>query len=311
MEIRKEASAGQGEALHEEDLALINRLSRKKLTEEEVYTFSIRLCDNEVDRDGERFEEKTLEGLAPMFVGKSGVFDHQWSARGQTARIFRTELVREEGTRTAAGDGCCYLKGYAYMLRTPGNRELIAQIEGGILREVSVGCSVKETVCSICGEPMGRCAHEKGKEYGGQLCFGRLVGAVDAYEWSFVAVPAQKKAGVMKQKGWERDGMELEKALEGRTDCLRQLETLRKEAQLGRRWLETLREDVVRLGSMADRSMEPELLKGIAEKLTAEELEAMKQAYELRQEARLPLGTQLEYGKTRADGENRDGAFLI
>ena len=39
----------------------INRLSRTPLTQEEVYTFSVRLCDNEVDRDGERFPPETLE----------------------------------------------------------------------------------------------------------------------------------------------------------------------------------------------------------------------------------------------------------
>lgn len=310
-DIKKKASAGQAETVSEADLELINRLSRKRLEAAEVYTFSIRLCDNEVDRDGERFEPETLEGLAGLFVGKSGVFDHKWSAKGQTARIFRTELVREPEVLTAAGDAYCWLKGYAYMLRTPGNGELIARIEGGILKEVSVGCAVERTVCSVCGEELGRCIHEKGQSYDGQLCFGRLVGAADAYEWSFVAVPAQKKAGVMKQKRWERDGMELEKALEGRADCLKQLDKLKKEAELGRRWMEQLRNEVVRLGCLSDKGMEPELLKSIAEKLTAEELEAMKKAYEARVEGQFSLCTQLEYGTAGTGDKDRDGAFLI
>ena len=33
---------------------------------------------------------------------------------------------------TEAGEPYCYLKGCAYLLRTEGNRELIAAIEGGI-----------------------------------------------------------------------------------------------------------------------------------------------------------------------------------
>ena len=107
----------------------INRLSRTPLTEAEVYAFAVRLCDNQVDRDGERFPPETLEELAPLFVGKSGIFDHQWSAMGQTARIYRTEVVREENVLTRAGDRYCYLKGYAYLLRTEGNRELIAEME--------------------------------------------------------------------------------------------------------------------------------------------------------------------------------------
>ena len=36
----------------------------------------MRLCDNEIDRDWERFSPETLKGLAPLFVGKSGIFDH-------------------------------------------------------------------------------------------------------------------------------------------------------------------------------------------------------------------------------------------
>ena len=50
-----------GAALQPGHLEDINRLSRAPLTQEEVYTFSVRLCDNEVDRDGERFAPETLE----------------------------------------------------------------------------------------------------------------------------------------------------------------------------------------------------------------------------------------------------------
>lgn len=140
----------------------------------------------------ERFPAETLEELSRLFVGKNGVFDRQWSASSNTARIYRTELVREAGPSTAAGDAYCYLKGYAYMLRSEKNRDLIREIECGIKKEVSVGCAVERVVCSICGEEMGVCGHEKGKRYGGELCFAELAGASDAYEWSLVAVPAKR-----------------------------------------------------------------------------------------------------------------------
>ena len=140
----------------EAELAEINRFAKSPLRAEEVYAFSLRLCDNEVDRDGERFPAATLEELAALFVGKSGMFDHQWSARGQTARIYRAEVVREDA-RTEAGESYAYVKGYAYLLRTEGNKELIAEIEGGIKKEVSVGCAVEKTVCSICGQDIHTC----------------------------------------------------------------------------------------------------------------------------------------------------------
>ena len=93
----------------EAELAAINRFAKSPLRAEEVYTFSLRLCDNEVDRDWERFDTAALNTLGDLFVGKSGIFDHQWTAEGQTARIYRTEMVREGAQVTAVGDGYCWL----------------------------------------------------------------------------------------------------------------------------------------------------------------------------------------------------------
>ena len=181
-----------------EDLAAIHALARAELTEEQIYTFSVRLCDNEVDRDFERFPRPSLEALAKLFVGKSGIFDHVWSAQGQAARLYKTEVVEEPGQTTEAGDTVCWLKGYAYMVRTEANQALIAEIEGGIKKEISVGCAVSRSTCSICGSIAGSCGHRRGQTYDGRLCFFNLEEPADAYEWSFVAVPAQRKAGVVK-----------------------------------------------------------------------------------------------------------------
>ena len=287
MRIQKQARAGQGLELAEGELAQINALSRKELKAGEVYAFGVRLCDNEIDRDGERFPLETLQELERLFVGKSGVFDHQWSALGQTARIYRTELVQETEKRTGAGDAYCYLKGYAYMLRTEKNRDLIAEIEGGIKKEVSVGCAVERSVCSICGEEFHTCPHEKGAEYGGRRCWAELVGATDAYEWSFVAVPAQRNAGVMKHMRMEQ------------------------EAALGRKYLESLRGEVARLGGLAGLGLEHAVLRGIADKLGYDELLALKGALERQAERVFPVETQLRYGGGRENDGVRDGAFLI
>lgn len=131
------------------DMALINVQAKTPLTPEQIYTFAVRLCDNQVDRDFERFPRKSLERLAELFVGKSGIFDHCWTAAGQTARLYKVEVVDEPGQKTKAGDALSWLKGYAYMVRTESNQDLIAEIEGGIKREVSVGCSVARMTCSI------------------------------------------------------------------------------------------------------------------------------------------------------------------
>ena len=260
-----------------EELVQINRFAKGELTEEQVYIFSVKLCDNEVDRDYERFDGAALEQLGELFLGKSGVFDHQWSAQGQTARIYRTEVVEEPHRITVAGDGYRWLKGWAYLLRTEKNADLIAEIEGGIKKEVSVGCSMGRSVCSVCGAEEGGCRHVKGQTYGGKLCFFQLEEPKDAYEWSFVAVPAQREAGVVKRFGREKD----------------ELAHLRKEAELGRRYLGELRREVVRLAMLADDGLDGQIFAKAAERLEEQELLELKRAYEARAAKRFPLQPQL------------------
>ena len=293
VEIQKERSEQAAGTPAAEELAHINQYAKTPLEAEQVYAFAVRLCDNEVDRDYERFETAGLKRLGELFLGKSGIFDHQWSAKGQTARIYRTEVVSEPGRITAAGDGYCYLKGWAYLLRTEGNAELIAEIEGGIKKEVSVGCSVAESVCSVCGAPAGTCHHVRGEVYDGKLCFTELRQPIDAYEWSFVAVPAQRDAGVLKKYGpRDRDQMVLE-----------------KEAALGRRYMKALRREVARLAMLADESVPGEVWTGVVEKLEEPELLELKDAYERLAAKRFPPQPQLR-GASAGSAED-ETVFLV
>ena len=310
MKIVKEAQGGAGVPLEGEDLALISALARREMKAEEVYTFSVRLCDNEVDRDLERFAPQTLEELAGLFVGKSGIFDHQGSARGQAAPIYKTEVVREAAL-TRAGDPYCWLKGCAYMVRTDATRDLIAEIEGGIKKEVSVGCAVERRVCSICGRDLSReeCGHKKGEVYDGRLCFASLEGAGDAYEFSFVAVPAQPRAGVV--KGRVPGGTRLKDLAAGDWELERELKQLEEEAKMGRSYLEGLRDEVVRLGLLAGLGLEREVLKGMTDRLDHGQLLAARRAYLERAAERYPLTTQLRYGREERSMAEADRAFLI
>lgn len=300
MDVRKDAGTAEQWAAGEDDISCINRFSRKTLTADEVYTFAVRLCDNEVDRDFERFDETALSALGDLFVGKSGVFDHQWSALGQTARIYRTELVREAERITAAGDGYCYLKAWAYLMKTEKNADLIAEIEGGIKKEVSVGCAVARSMCSICGEESGTCPHQKGQTYGGKLCYAELREPTEAYEWSFVAVPAQREAGVLKRFGRKAD-TGLEQYVGQKEEYREAWDALRKQAELGRNYLTGLRREVVRLALVSDEALNGEVFQGIADKLEEPELLELKKAYEARAEKVFPV--QLR----KADREAKSG----
>ena len=310
MDIVKQAQGGQTVAVTEEQLEQINRFARRELKAEEVYSFSVRLCDNEVDRDGERFPRKTLEELAELFVGKSGLFDHSWSARGQAARIYAAQVVQEEKL-TRTGEPYCWLKGCAYMVRTADNESLIREIEGGIKKEVSVGCAVERRVCSVCSQTWdGSCGHELGKTYDGKLCCVELEHATDAYEFSFVAVPAQPEAGVVKGRGAESDC--LKELVKGRPHSARQLAQLEEQAALGRACLEQLKADTVRLARLADKGLEPGVAEAMVKGLDGQQLMALKQSFEARAAEKYPLRTQLSYAPAEGERDREhDRAFLI
>lgn len=190
------------------DITLINQFSKRELTPDEVYCFSVVMCDNDVDRDLERFTNKTLDELAPMFVGKTVISDHSWRSGNQIGRIYATDVQRTT-EKTQAGDSLRQLVGKVYMLKSEENRPTIDAIEAGILKEVSVGASVKTRSCSLCGTKFKwnwsawneECEnhHVMGETYPGEgFCFANLDDPRDAYELSFVAVPAQRNAGVRK-----------------------------------------------------------------------------------------------------------------
>jgi hypothetical protein len=132
-------------------LAQLNQFTRRTLTQEEVFLFDVRLCDNEIDRDGERFSLEALEQLKTLFVGKTGIFDHNPKGENQTARLYAAELVQDPERITAAGEVYTFLKGHAYMVRTDANRDLIREIDGGIKKEVSISCAAASQTCSVCG----------------------------------------------------------------------------------------------------------------------------------------------------------------
>lgn len=187
--------------IDDEVMSKINMHTRKELTKDEIYAFPVVLCDNDVDRDNERFSVKTLEVLAEMFIGKTGIFDHNPKGENQTARIFDTEIKVDKSKKTVTGEDYTYLLAKAYMIKTNKTNDLISEIEAGIKKEVSISCKIDSEICSICKADMrvNPCSHIKGRTYGKKVCHTVLENPTDAYEWSFVAIPAQPNAGVSKE----------------------------------------------------------------------------------------------------------------
>ena len=225
----------------ENEMELINKYSRRELSEDEVYIFSVALCDNDIDRDCERFTVESLFALEKLFVGKTGIIDHDPTAKNQKARIISCKVESVDGETTALGDQLFRLTARAYIPRTEGNRELIEAIEAGIVKEVSVGCSMGHTLCSVCRNDMRSplCSHHKGREYDGAMCYGELTDPQDAYEFSFVAVPAQRSAGVIKTAVKEKDMNDICKTLESGQDVA----LTKSEAEKLRAYIGSLEEE--------------------------------------------------------------------
>ena len=97
MEVKKESCVKSSGVPTAAQLEAINAQAKAELTGEQVYVFSLRLCDDQIDRDGERFDTVALPQLAKMFIGKTGIVDHKWSSDSQVARIFETQVVCEDG----------------------------------------------------------------------------------------------------------------------------------------------------------------------------------------------------------------------
>ena len=298
MEVKKGTEAIGGGIPTTAQLEAINGQAKTAMTAEQVYVFSLRLCDDQVDRDMERFDTDALSGLAKLFIGKTGIVDHQWSAAKQVARIFAAEVVQE--------DRVSYIKAWAYIRRGGANEEVIADIEAGIKKEVSVGCAMGRAVCSVCGSEYGSCGHVKGEHYDGQLCVAILKEPMDAYEFSFVAVPAQPNAGVLKALG---GGNRTLKELAEQFGAQSEYRALFKEAQLGREYKKQIGNDVVRLCLSLDLGVEEPALRAIAEKAGAEELMKLKEALENRLAESMPMVTQLSGSFKKA--EELESGFMI
>ena len=149
---------------------------------EDLFVYPVRLCDNLKDRDCERFSDEALKSVCSLAVGVVGIKNHEWNSENAHSRIYKAEIEEIDGVKSVIG--------YAYTMVTDSTMEFINNIKSGLLQEVSIGFSAKSF------------SEADGVRIIDDVC--------DVYEWSFVAVPAQPKAGVVKNMKKEVDNMELE-----------------------------------------------------------------------------------------------------
>lgn len=208
----------ENQEITEDELKKINKFTLTPLKAEEVFTFKLVMGDNELDdRNYEPFNLNALKDLKKLYIGKTMIKDHRRTADNQIARVYDTELVQDSSKLVKTGEIYTKLIAKCYMVKTEKNTDLISEIKAGIKKEVSTSCKPKHAYCSICGvdNMKSYCAHWWGKEYetqdGKKTCYFTLDGAKEAYEVSFVAVPAQPRAGTTKNYGGKEKPKEINK----------------------------------------------------------------------------------------------------
>ena len=108
-----------------------------------------------------------------------------------------------------------------------------------------------------------------------------------------MAVPAQPRAGVVKRFGTEGP----------------ELRVLRKQAEMGQRYLMALRREVVRLAMLADGSLDGNIFAKAAGRLEEAELLELKGAYEAQIAKKFPVPAQLR--RQQAAGREDENVFRV
>lgn len=120
--------------------------------------------------------------------------------------------------------------------------------------------------------------------YGDRLCFNILTDATDAYEFSFVAVPAQREAGVTKSFSLKEEaemqdivkmisqGDEITLSKSQTNELYSYIEGLKQEAELGEAYKKKLIKQVVDLFKSAFPKMDEALFVSVASVMTSKEL---------------------------------------
>lgn len=177
----------------------INTYTLSEVTEDDVFKFSMVLCDNEIDRDFECFSDNALITLKSKMLGKTIIHDHDCKSDNQIARIYSTKIETVPDRLTKYGEQYKRLVASAYIPKIPENEKIISEINSGIKKEGSISCSANKKTCSICktNNREVNCEHYKNEIYDGKMCYKILDDIQDGYEWSFVAIPAQPEAMVI------------------------------------------------------------------------------------------------------------------
>lgn len=128
------------------------------LTAKDVHIRTLRLISDEINDHGGRFPRDEHEHLCELLIDTPVLIGHDRSGL-PVARNFAARCVTD-GDRQ-------WVEVSFYWLRGPFGDRLAADIDGGVVKEGSIGFEFRLPECSICGADIRRCEHIPHHEYPG------------------------------------------------------------------------------------------------------------------------------------------------
>lgn len=170
----------------EEQLTKINKLSKRTLSEDEVFAFSGKAAGDMLIPG--RYIRLSPELLGVMVEdaqkGVSFMLNHNWSNWGGIQAVPFGKVFDGRLENSSGGDEAVEMHLDKYIVRDDemidnvSANALIKKIETGVLSDTSIGWSTDIMVCSICGMNYysGNCSHIRGRTYdmadgSEKLCF--------------------------------------------------------------------------------------------------------------------------------------------
>lgn len=147
----------------------------------DYYVFKIILCNNDVDKDHDKFSIQALYQIRDMAIGKNGILDTMPNNKSNIARIFDCSVEYDKGKTTIDGEPLLYVQAYAFLDKriSDGCGAIAQKIKEGFYNEVSVGCSIYKS-------------HKESffdSEFALEYEITVIDSISDLYEWSIVQKP--------------------------------------------------------------------------------------------------------------------------
>jgi len=175
---------------NEDTMRLVNAQAvRKGLTAEDVHVRGAYAVHDYVDYYFSRFPPESIQRLMALAPGVPGIVGHRDDVK-PLVRLFRGEVVQRNvdvpKMVPGIGGGTWGRTDYFWMRQHSGANDLALEIDGGIVKEVSVRWAFSKPVCSTCSSDLRECDHMPGRDYAGTPCWYSIEDVKKFSEQSFV-----------------------------------------------------------------------------------------------------------------------------